>query len=135
MTHPSTGYVSGAPKVFLRVESLFVLIVATVIYARLDAGWWLFGILFLVPDLSMAGYLLGRQIGAAIYNTAHSYTLPLALIGFGVVYAVSHAIAIGLIWAGHIGFDRALGYGLKYTTGFGSSHLGPIGRARETRLN
>ena len=33
-----------------------------------------------------------------------------------------------LIWAAHIGFDRALGYGLKYPTSFGETHLGRIGR-------
>jgi Domain of unknown function (DUF4260) len=31
--------------------------------------------------------------------------------------------AIALIWFGHIGFDRALGYGLKYAAGFKNSHL------------
>jgi hypothetical protein len=29
-----------------------------------------------------------------------------------------------LIWTAHIGFDRALGIGLKYPTGFGDTHLG-----------
>jgi hypothetical protein len=28
----------------------------------------------------------------------------------------------------HIGIDRALGYGLKYSTGFGFTHLGRIGK-------
>jgi hypothetical protein len=34
----------------------------------------------------------------------------------------------GLIWCAHIGFDRAMGYGLKSTAGFGVTHLGHIGR-------
>jgi hypothetical protein len=38
------------------------------------------------------------------------------------------AAAGGLIWAAHIGFDRGLGYGLKYPTGFGDTHLGRVGR-------
>lgn len=38
--------------------------------------------------------------------------------------------ALALIWVAHIGFDRALGYGLKYASGFGDTHLGRIGRAR-----
>jgi Domain of unknown function (DUF4260) len=29
----------------------------------------------------------------------------------------------------HIGFDRMLGYGLKYASGFGDTHLSRIGRA------
>lgn len=37
-------------------------------------------------------------------------------------------MAAGLIWSAHIGFDRALGYGLKYASGFGATHLGRIGR-------
>jgi Domain of unknown function (DUF4260) len=28
----------------------------------------------------------------------------------------------------HIGLDRALGYGLKYSTAFGDTHLGRTGR-------
>jgi hypothetical protein len=33
-----------------------------------------------------------------------------------------------LIWLAHIGADRGLGYGLKYATAFGDTHLGYIGR-------
>jgi hypothetical protein len=33
-----------------------------------------------------------------------------------------------MIWLAHIGFDRALGYGLKYVAGFASTHLGRIGK-------
>jgi hypothetical protein len=39
-------------------------------------------------------------------------------------------LAIALIWAVHIGVDRALGYGLKQADAFEITHLGPIGRAR-----
>jgi len=33
------------------------------------------------------------------------------------------ALAVALVWAGHIGADRALGYGLKFATGFKDTHL------------
>ena len=33
-----------------------------------------------------------------------------------------------MIWLAHIGLDRALGYGLKYSKGFAFTHLGTIGR-------
>jgi hypothetical protein len=36
---------------------------------------------------------------------------------------------LALIWLAHIGIDRALGYGLKYASGFGFTHLGRIGPA------
>ena len=38
-------------------------------------------------------------------------------------------IMLGLVWAAHIGVDRALGLGLKYGAGFGFTHLGRIGGA------
>jgi hypothetical protein len=31
----------------------------------------------------------------------------------------------------HVGFDRALGFGLKYGTGFGDTHLSRTGRRKE----
>jgi hypothetical protein len=37
--------------------------------------------------------------------------------------------AIAAVWAAHIGFDRMLGYGLKYSSAFSDTHLGRIGRA------
>jgi hypothetical protein len=40
--------------------------------------------------------------------------------------------SVALIWLAHIGFDRALGYGLKYKAGFGFTHLGRIGPAAKT---
>ncbi|NKJ09541.1 DUF4260 family protein [Rhizobium sp. SG741] len=52
-----TGFVTGIPKVLLRLEGLGVLVVATAWYAKLDASWWLFAVLILAPDLSMVGYL------------------------------------------------------------------------------
>ena len=33
------------------------------------------------------------------------------------------AVAVALIWLTHIGVDRAIGYGLKYPTGFKDTHL------------
>ncbi len=124
-----SGTVTGAPKALLRLEGLFVLMAACAAYAKVGGDWWLFAILFLTPDLSMLGYLAGRKAGAVLYNLAHSYLLPLAAIAWGVSGQNPLALDIGLIWGAHIGFDRALGYGLKYAAGFGVTHLGIKGRA------
>jgi hypothetical protein len=127
------GNVTGVPKLLLRLEGLCVLFVAVSAYATLSHGWTLFFLLFLVPDLGMLGYLAGRNAGAVLYNMTHWYGVPLALIGFGIVGHFALPLAFGLIWAAHIGFDRALGYGLKYVDGFGFTHLGSpkIGLAAE----
>jgi hypothetical protein len=48
----------------------------------------------------------------------------------GILISAPLALGAGILWFAHVGFDRALGYGLKYETGFGATHLGFIGRLR-----
>ena len=109
-----------------RLEGLAFLVAAVAAYAAIGASWWLFALLLLVPDLSMAGYWAGNRIGQITYNIVHAYVLPLALalVGFGL--GQSLLLAIGLIWLAHIGMDRAVGYGLKEAEGFKFTHLGNL---------
>jgi hypothetical protein len=123
----AAGSVTGGPRTLLRLEGLTLFIAMTLLYAFWDASWLLFIILFLVPDLSFAGYLAGPRAGAIVYNTAHSYMAPAILMATGIAFA-SPLHLIATIWLAHIGIDRALGYGLKYSTGFGFTHLGRIGK-------
>jgi hypothetical protein len=141
---PDVHAVTGAPRILLRVEGAAVLVVATMAYAHTGRGWLLYLLLFFVPDVSFAAYALGPRIGAFGYNLLHSYALPLlalaaALAGraTGADVAVQvpwwgwHditglAAAVSLVWLAHIGFDRMLGYGLKYPTGFKDTHLGRL---------
>lgn len=50
--------------------------------------------------------------------------LVTALAGVGLWLDSTVAVQVAAIWAGHIGADRALGYGLKFPTGFTDTHLG-----------
>lgn len=100
-----------------------MLALSIVFYRHLHGSWGLFALLFLAPDLFMLGYLLDRKIGAAFYNLVHTTIGPAALLAVGVLAAQRTAIAVALIWAAHIGFDRLLGYGLKYPTHFKDTHL------------
>ena len=129
MSETKNGFVTGGPKALLRLEGLFVLVFSATAYARWGSGWGLFALGFLVPDLTMLGYLLGRRAGASFYNLGHAYAAPILCLIGGVVFANALALSAGLIWAAHIGFDRALGYGLKYAEGFGVTHLGRKGKA------
>lgn len=123
------GFVRGGLRILLRFEGLAALGVALTAYSQAGAGWRLFAILFLVPDLSMVGYLAGKSAGAAAYNAAHSFILPLALPAAALA-GHPELEPYALIWIAHIGFDRALGFGLKYGSGFGHTHLGLVGRAK-----
>lgn len=121
--------VTGPPRLWLRLEGAATLLASVALYHTLHASWILFAALFLVPDLSMLGYIGGSRAGAMVYNTVHSYLLPLLLLlGVVILRHSSMAAPYLLIWTAHIGLDRAFGYGLKYPSGFGATHLGQIGR-------
>ena len=110
----------------LQMEGLAIGTAAVVAFAQSDASWLLFALLILAPDLAMLGYLAGNRVGAFFYNLAHSYLLPLALVAAGIALQNSVLIQVALIWITHIGFDRAIGYGLKYATGFKETHLARV---------
>src|SRR5437764_485439 len=123
-----TGAATGGVRRLLRLEGLTLFAGMTLLYAIWDGSWWVYAILFLVPDLSFAGYLAGPRIGAIVYNAAHSYLAPVALMTTGFAVTSPLTLSIAMIWLAHIGIDRALGYGLKYAQGFGFTHLGRIGK-------
>ena len=60
-------------------------------------------------------------------------TLHPGLVAAGLVLHQRIGLGLGLIWCAHIGFDRALGYGLKSPEGFRLTHLGKIGRDQPPR--
>jgi Domain of unknown function (DUF4260) len=111
------------PRTLLHTEGLVVAVAAIALYFHLDYPWWLLLVLALAPDLSMVGYAAGPAVGAAAYDVAHTYSLPVGLAAIGVLADADLAVQIGLIWTAHIGVDRAIGYGLKYRSGFEDTHL------------
>lgn len=96
-----------------RLEAAAILPLLLLVYGRGDAGWLLFAALFLVPDLSAAGYLAGPRRGAVGYNLGHTWVGPAELGAFGIAAGWPGAVTAALIWGSHIAFDRILGYGLK----------------------
>jgi hypothetical protein len=113
----------SGPARWLRLEGMLLLAAALGLYAHLDISWWWFAALLLAPDLGLLGYLAGHRVGSATYNLAHTLSGPLALGLAGLATSRPTMLAGALIWAAHIGMDRALGYGLKYPTDFRDTHL------------
>ena len=111
------------PRTLLRLEGLAVFALALAVYFALGGPIWLLAVLALAPDLSMLGYLGGPRVGSYCYNAVHTYTGPLVL-GSAALWIDSRiALLVALIWAGHIGADRLVGYGLKFESGFKDTHL------------
>jgi hypothetical protein len=127
MTVPDTGAVHSSVRRWLRLEGLMAFLLATYLYAHDGGSWLAYAVLFFAPDASFAGYFAGPRIGAAFYNVAHSYVGPLILAA--ALLSAGIGLPLALVWGAHIGCDRALGYGLKYPSAFGHTHLGRIGQA------
>jgi hypothetical protein len=100
-----------------------------VAYHTLGASWILFAALILVPDLGLLGYLAGPRVGALAYNSVHTYLAPGLLALLAYLQLIDNAWPVCLIWMAHIGMDRSLGLGLKFTSAFQNTHLGVVGRA------
>ena len=117
-------------KRLLQVEGLALFAASFVAFSTLTASWWMYAILFFVPDVSFLAYLAGPRVGAVAYNVLHSTIGPILLVGvawwlgFDILGQV--LVATAVIWLGHVGFDRMLGYGLKYSSGFKDTHLGKL---------
>jgi hypothetical protein len=124
----AAGAVTGGVRLLLRLEGLTLFAGMVLLYVVWDGSWLVFALLFLAPDLSFLAYLADERTGAIVYNAAHSYMAPVALMTTGFALASPLTLSIAMIWLAHIGIDRALGYGLKYSTGFAFTHLGRIGR-------
>jgi hypothetical protein len=126
---PSThGAVTGTPRRWLRVEGLAALLAGSGIYLAAGGPLLLLVPLLLAVDVSMAGYLGGPRAGAVVYNLAHNQATGLLVLGAGVVSGMSPLVLAGAVLVGHTGMDRLAGYGLKYPTAFGDTHLGRIRR-------
>ena len=106
------------PPVLLRIEGTTLLALSALLYGLNEGSWLLFVLLFLVPDISMLGYLTGSRVGAASYNLFHTYAASGLLVAFGLLAGSPLAVSVALVWFAHIGFDRMIGFGLTYTTEF-----------------
>ena len=101
---------------------------AIAVFVSVDAGWWVFPIFAIGPDLAFLagigqtgtlqhGQMPSRAVPA--YNALHRIWGPLALGVLAAAGLLPSALLVGaLVWAFHIFFDRTLGYGLRTPDGF-----------------
>jgi hypothetical protein len=120
---PTVSLGRVAPALILRIEGAALALVAVMLYGRAGTSWWLFASLLMLPDLGMIGFVRGPRVGAFTYNLTHTLAIPLALAITGLVADRAGLLNVALIWVAHIGADRAMGYGLKYSTHFRDTHL------------
>ena len=123
MTHTEDKKGLSTPAMMLRLEGLAVLLLAVFAYSRLEFSWLVFFLLLLWPDIAIVAYAINKDLGTAVYNLLHTYTLPIIFITASVLFSWTFGIQFALIWFAHIGMDRLVGYGLKYRSEFKDTHI------------
>lgn len=118
-----TAEVGGSVRLWLHAEGAAAFVAGVAIYAGLGGSWLLLVPLLLVPDLSMVGFLRGPRLGSLIYNLVHNWAIGLGVLGAGWAIDSTGLLLAGALLIGHVGMDRALGFGLKYPTAFRDTHL------------
>jgi len=112
----------------VRLEFAALAVLAAYFFIHHDFAWYWLIPMFFAYDLGMIGYAINNQIGSITYNVAHSMLVSLACIALYAAWKPqSWLLFIAFTQLFHIGIDRFLGYGLKYSTGFQHTHLGIIG--------
>ena len=115
-------------KQLLQTEELFQFLASIVAlyFLPVHVYWWVWIILFLLPDISMLGYLLNTGVGAISYNLFHHKGIALIITALGFYYGLLWLEVTGIVLFGHAAMDRVLGYGLKYSDSFKHTHLASI---------
>ena len=115
-------------KTILRLEELAMAAISIYFLSQhnLNLSIWIWIPLFFALDLGMFGYLENAKIGALTYNIFHHKGIALLLVFAGKILNIELIFSIGILLFAHSSFDRMLGYGLKYSTGFKDTHLGSL---------
>lgn len=113
-------------KNIIKLEEAAITLVSIYFLSKYNLGLsvWIWIPLFLSPDISMLGYLVGTRVGAITYNLFHHRGIALVLAAAGYYLHNDLLTAIGILLFAHSSFDRMMGYGLKFSDSFKHTHLG-----------
>ena len=113
-----------ATRRFAFAAFALLLLVAAIAQIELrDTGWWPLLAFAMAPDVALlAGF--GRDLekgrlhprAVRLYNALHSLWSP-ALLALAALALPAGALVCATVWAFHIAFDRALGYGMRTRDG------------------
>ncbi|MEX0608438.1 MAG: DUF4260 domain-containing protein [Balneolaceae bacterium] len=115
-------------KTLLILEEALLFLGSVILFGLATSySWWMFALLFFLPDISFLGYLINTKTGAWFYNILHHKGIMILLILAGYFSEIPLLLAVGIVFFSHTAFDRIFGYGLKFFDNFHHTHLGKIG--------
>jgi hypothetical protein len=115
-------------KILIKLEELAQLLFSIYLFSLLPFAWWVFPAFILAPDLSLAGLLINKRIGAITYNLIHHKAVGLAAYILGGLLGIPLLALIGVLLFGHSSFDRVLGLHLMDVNSQSKPALGSIGQ-------
>jgi hypothetical protein len=115
-------------KNILKLEEAMMFGLCIYALSLLHVSWWVYLLVLIAPDISMAGYVAGNTTGAVCYNLFHHKGIAVAIYAAGLILKNEWLQVTGIILFGHSSMDRMFGYGLKLNQGFKYTHLGIIGK-------
>jgi hypothetical protein len=111
------------PNLLERMEGVLFFTAALAAYIHTGGNGIAFVVLLLLPDAFMVGYAVNPRVGAMLYNAAHTLLIPACLGLLSLLTGNWTVLHLALIWCAHIGMDRVVGYGFKYSSGFKDTHM------------
>jgi hypothetical protein len=123
MNHPTNWRNMSLPKALLHLEGAAALAASIALYSHFGGELLPFVLLFLVPDLSLLGYVANARLGGVLYNTVHTYLVPALVLVLGLLTNTQLVLQVACIWLAHISMDRTLGLGLRYLNSTKETHF------------
>lgn len=99
-------------KHLAKLEEVALVVLSLYLFSLLPFDWWLFGLLFFAPDVSLIGQVVGHRIGAISYNVVHHKAVAVAAYVVGGLFGLPFLSLAGVVLLGHSSLDRVLGFDL-----------------------
>jgi hypothetical protein len=115
-------------KNILRIEEAAMFGLCIYALSLFHVSWWVYLLLLIAPDISIAGYGINKAVGAVSYNLFHHKGIAVVMFVTGFILRDEWMQIIGIILFGHSSMDRMFGFGLKLPEGFNHTHLEIIGK-------
>jgi hypothetical protein len=107
-------------RTLIKLEELTLVVLSFYLFLALEYAWWWFPLLFFVPDVSLLGYMINRNVGLTAYNLMHHKSLAILLYLGGSFIQLPALQLAGVVLFGHSSLDRVLGFGLQESTSKGT---------------
>jgi hypothetical protein len=93
--------------------AMTVLSIYLMLSLKLDIAWWIYIMLFFIPDISLIGFSMNTKPGLMVYSIVHHKALAVLLWMCGIYFGIEYVTLAGLILFGHTSFDRFVGLSLN----------------------